>query len=171
MRPFLFQKKFLLLAAVVVLAVLPLLLVTGLQLATMALHQTREQRLDVARVQTIVLDEASIVWEETNQELKIGDRYFDVTGIRKVGRKLELQGHFDDAETKIWNLLKQAVKAGQASGYQWVLLFQCLLPLVSIRYLFNCAPIFPRWTYLRIGVLPTPSVCPLLVPPRCGTGR
>lgn len=148
------------------LILLPLVLVGSLQLAQLLLKQSWEQRLAPQTATTILVDKASIVWEEEGRELQIGGRYFDVRSIKEAGSKLVLQGHYDDTETAVWQLLKHALRHSRANGYQLVLLLQMLLPIAWIRFHLSAPSIPLCWQGAKTDVLPTPPPKVLLAPPR-----
>lgn len=148
------------------LILLPLVLVGSLQLAQLLLKQSWEQRFAPQAATTITMEKTGLVWEEEGRELQINGRYFDVRTIKEVGGKLVLQGHYDDTETEVWQLLKHALHHSRANGYQLLLLFQILMPVALMRFNFKAPLLSPCWNGIRTDHLPTPPPKVLLAPPR-----
>lgn len=148
------------------LILLPLVLVGSLQLTQLVLKQSWEQRLAQQTTVSVTLDKGAIVWEEEGRELQINGRYFDVRTIKEVGGKLVLQGHYDDTETEVWQLLKHALHHSRANGYQLLLLLQILMPVALMRFNFMPPLLSLCWHGTKADYLPTAPPKVLLAPPR-----
>lgn len=161
------HRKYLLLAALLGLILLPVLLSLCLQLGQQVLKNLREERFSQNSLQTIQVPESAVVWEEKGRELRIDGRYFDVASWQSRDGILYLTGHFDDAETKLWEML------GHSAGHQKenkffsiMLLLQCLQPMLLIRFLFRAFPAKIFWVFSPIPVLLFGFLLPPYCPPR-----
>lgn len=139
------RKKHIGLLMLVVLAVLPVLLMVGLQTTQQWLRHSRNGRYDAIQMVTVAVDAATVVWEEPGRELRIGERFFDVASQQQQGSLLLLYGHYDDPETAVWHLLQSAWQYGSKTGYHLLLLLQCCVPLVLLAFAFTCIRLVPSW--------------------------
>ena len=146
---------------------LPAVLLFLLQGTQFWLKQTAGHRLQKQQSHTIALKTSAVRWEKYGKELRIGDAFFDVQHIKRNGDTLLLTGHYDDAETGLWEAMERMMHhAGTPSLSNLLLLLQCLLPLGIFRIMFLFFPGCRHWNSLMHRHISAAELFPPFLPPR-----
>lgn len=84
------------------------------------------------RLQTLTLPVTSLEWYETDKELLVGERMFDVKSIAVEDGIAHVTGFFDDLETQLNRTLEDAGRTGQHGETSGLRLFQACLGILGI---------------------------------------
>jgi hypothetical protein len=135
------KKKFLLLFLLFALMLLPVLVLSGLQVTQIFLKHSARQRLGENEPLVFTLHEADVVWEEQDQELRIGNKFIDVISVQRTSGKLVIKGYFDETETEVWLWMQQVLGVKNPTFLsRLLLLLQCLYAAALPLFLFGVPP-------------------------------
>ncbi len=87
--------------------ILPLIFIIILQAWQFYLNLTVEERIEEGKIETVIVEEHRVVWQEAGREVTIDGEYFDLVTWKLEGGKYIFTGVYDEEETAVNNLLSQ----------------------------------------------------------------